>query len=113
NSPDTQLNAVVLPAPLGPISETISPWPMSKLTSLTAMSPPKRLVRLSSSSSAMSGLALNGGQRLGLDACLQLYSPSAAGQQAAGAEQHHADQGDAVDHVRVLVEVDIAELREV
>src|SRR6266545_7471797 len=37
------LNNVVLPAPLGPITPTISPWPMAMLTSRLACTPPKRI----------------------------------------------------------------------
>jgi hypothetical protein len=48
-----QLKAVVLPAPLGPIIETISPVSTSKETSLTANRPPKRLTMRSTSSSAI------------------------------------------------------------
>src|SRR4029079_15883581 len=39
-----QLNSVVLPAPLGPISPTISPGSMASETSRLASSPPKRLL---------------------------------------------------------------------
>ena len=42
--PLSKLNIVVLPAPFGPISPKISPIVTSKLTSLTAISPPKRRV---------------------------------------------------------------------
>ena len=38
------LKNVVLPAPLGPMSDTIEPRGMSKSTLLTASSPPNRLV---------------------------------------------------------------------
>ena len=38
------LKNVVLPAPLGPMSETIAPRGMSKSTELTASRPPNRLV---------------------------------------------------------------------
>jgi hypothetical protein len=38
------LNSVLLPAPFGPITARISPSETSKLTALTATSPPKRLV---------------------------------------------------------------------
>ncbi len=37
---DMSLKIVDLPAPLGPITDRISPGSTSKLTSLTAMSPP-------------------------------------------------------------------------
>jgi hypothetical protein len=40
-------SSVVLPAPFGPISPTISSRASSKLTALTAVSPPKRLVSAS------------------------------------------------------------------
>src|SRR5205807_6157557 len=112
NSPVTQLNAVVLPAPLGPIMEMISRSPMSKLTELTASRPPNRLVTASSSSSAMSGLALHGSQRLRGHPRLQLDAAGAAGQEATGTEQHHDDQRNAVHHVRVLTEVEVSQRRD-
>src|SRR6478735_2002427 len=37
------LNNVVLPAPLGPMTPTISPSPMATLTSRLACTPPKRI----------------------------------------------------------------------
>ncbi len=40
-----RLNTVVLPAPLGPISVNTSPSRTSKLTLLTASTPPKRTLR--------------------------------------------------------------------
>src|ERR1700681_2958025 len=61
-SPVTQLNAVVLPAPLGPIIDRISPLSRLKLTLETARRPPNRLVTLSSSRSATSGDSLHGGE---------------------------------------------------
>src|SRR5262247_2268906 len=51
-----QLNSVVLPAPLGPISPTISPASMVSDTSRLASRPPKRFVEASRLSSA--GIAL-------------------------------------------------------
>src|SRR5690606_25637634 len=44
--PSTALRRVVLPAPLGPMRPTIRPGPISKETSSTARSLPKRLVTL-------------------------------------------------------------------
>src|SRR3972149_173016 len=44
-APETQLNAVVLPEPFGPIRPRISPSRTSKETALRAVKPPKRLVR--------------------------------------------------------------------
>jgi hypothetical protein len=45
-----QLNTVVLPAPLGPISAVISPRTAVKERSSTATRPPKRMVRCSTRS---------------------------------------------------------------
>src|SRR2546429_7678192 len=42
-----QLNTVVLPAPLGPISAVISPLCAAKQRSLIATKPPKRMLRCS------------------------------------------------------------------
>ena len=42
NCPVSRLNSVVLPAPLGPMMLTISPWRRSNDTLLTATRPPKR-----------------------------------------------------------------------
>src|SRR4029077_16899447 len=42
-----QLNTVVLPAPLGPISAVISPRPAVKEKLLMATRPPKRMLRCS------------------------------------------------------------------
>src|ERR1019366_3239186 len=78
-SPVTQLKAVVLPAPLGPIMERISPRSSVKLTLDTASSPPNRLVTWSSSSNANSGDSLHRGERLALAATLQLDLSSTAG----------------------------------
>ena len=44
STPVIMLKNVVLPAPFGPISDTIEPRGMSKSTALTAVSPPNRLV---------------------------------------------------------------------
>ncbi len=46
-----RLNTVVLPAPLGPISVNTSPRCTSKLTLLTASTPPKRTLRFFAESS--------------------------------------------------------------
>src|ERR1035437_532387 len=50
-TPETALNSVVLPAPLGPITPRISPLYKVKETSETAWTPPKRTPRPASSSS--------------------------------------------------------------
>jgi hypothetical protein len=56
NWPQTQLNSVVLPAPLGPTSPTLSPAPTSNEMVCTALIPPKDLqtpsIRRSGSTSA-------------------------------------------------------------
>ena len=46
-TPVTTLNAVVLPAPLGPIRATISPWLISRFRLSTATTPPNCMVTFS------------------------------------------------------------------
>src|SRR3984957_17012634 len=87
--PVMQLNAVGLPAPLGPIIDRISPRSRLKLTFETARSPPNRLVTLSSSSSATSGDSLHGGQGFGLFGALELDAARATWQEASRSQQHH------------------------
>src|SRR5215469_6705723 len=62
--PAMTLNSVDLPAPLGPISPTISPALTSRLTSETATRPPKRLVRprIESSGAALPADSATGGR---------------------------------------------------
>ncbi|CFP64971.1 Uncharacterised protein [Bordetella pertussis] len=43
--PEIMLNRVVLPAPLGPMTDTISPGSTLKATSCTARRPPKVMPR--------------------------------------------------------------------
>src|SRR5215216_1215771 len=50
-----QLNTVVLPAPFGPISAVMSPRRAVNDTSLTAISPPNRMVRCSTVSTGSAG----------------------------------------------------------
>ena len=45
STPVRQLKNVLLPAPLGPMTARISPRCTSKLTLLSAVRPPKRMVR--------------------------------------------------------------------
>src|ERR1035437_7703681 len=60
-----KLNTVVLPAPLGPISVNTSPWRTSKLTRLTASTPPKpRLNCLAESKMLFIGAAAPGRPKL-------------------------------------------------
>src|SRR5512144_293647 len=75
------LKSVVLPAPLGPMMPRISPGAARKLTSLTAVRPPKRLVTASSSS-----IASHRAQPLPEEA-----------HQALGDEAHDHDEQAAVD----------------
>src|ERR1039457_4045720 len=77
--PVTQLKAEVLPAPLGPIIDRISPRSRLKLTSETARSPPKRLLTWASSSRANSGDPLHRGERFAFSAAFQLDLARAAG----------------------------------
>jgi len=51
--PEMRLKTVVLPAPFGPMSPTISPGRTSKVRSETAVRPPKDLVRPETSRSAI------------------------------------------------------------
>src|ERR1700722_2272372 len=63
NWPQTQLNRVVLPAPLGPTRPTLSPEPTSKLMACTALMPPKDLLtpcRLRSGVTSATGNNRNG-----------------------------------------------------
>src|SRR5690606_17358893 len=72
--PDTALNRVVLPAPLGPTRPRTSSRPALSVTASTAVSPPKRTVSASSCSMLTPG-------RL-----------AQQGQQAARTEDDHGDQ---------------------
>jgi len=47
STPVTQLKNVLLPAPFGPITARISPRRTSRLTLLSAVNPPKRMVSAS------------------------------------------------------------------
>src|SRR5436190_2449598 len=51
-----QLNAVVLPAPFGPIRPTISHWSTRRSSPSTAVRPPKRMVRSRTSSTDIAAL---------------------------------------------------------
>src|SRR5690349_15148307 len=54
--PDSMLKIVLLPEPFGPISPTISPWSTLNETLLTAVKPPNRLTRPSTTSMARPAL---------------------------------------------------------
>src|SRR6266849_566361 len=95
-----QLNIVVLPAPLGPMSANTSPSSTSKLTLSTATRPPKRLVTpLTRRMADKSGLQLAGrGQRFVL-LVPELLLADLARQQALRAQQHDPDEDQAEDDV--------------
>src|SRR3546814_276096 len=61
--PDTALNRVVLPAPLGPTRPTPSCRPAANVTASTAVKPPKRAVSASSSSMFSPGRLAQQGQQ--------------------------------------------------
>src|SRR3954471_11563163 len=83
------LKRVLLPAPFGPITARISPSSTSKLTSLTASRPPKRLVRSWTRS------------RLTASALLPAEGEA---QDSVGEEQHDGDHQAAVEQRLVLLE---------
>ena len=72
STPVTQLKNVLLPAPFGPMMARISPRRISRLTLLSAVSPPKRMVRPSvRSTGAVSPPRLSAGEAVatGASAC--------------------------------------------
>src|ERR1700716_1833750 len=99
------LNSVVFPAPLGPIREKISPCRMSKLTSPTAVRPPKRLVTPATrSDTARSGLATlrpiaQVEDRLLDRALLKLLLADPAREQPLRSQQHDHHQDQSKDKV--------------
>src|SRR5437016_12942815 len=74
------LKSVVLPAPFGPMMPRRSPWRTWRLTSRTAVRPPKRFVTRSSVSTSSPGSEAPG-----------------EADQSLGGEAHHEDEGRAVD----------------
>src|SRR5215203_2448753 len=104
------LKKVVLPAPFGPISETIERSGIVKSTSLTAMSPPNSLrTSRATSRSVIRGVPVGVGalerdvvQRRVAHAQLHLAFVPALRDQAGRAEQHHHDDDQAVDPELVL-----------
>src|SRR5918994_1872395 len=99
------LKKVVLPAPFGPISETIEPCGIVKLTSFVAIRPPNSL-RTSSATSRSVILAVpvcHGAfrryvvERGVADAQLQLSAMPALRNQTFESKQHHQDDDHAVD----------------
>src|SRR5919197_4230037 len=93
-----QLNRVVLPAPFGPMSPTISPLSMSSETLLLAVRPPKRLVTDSRLKSGAIALAIG---RHGPRRSVAAFTAEPAGpwqrQQPGRAERGDENDDDAVD----------------
>ena len=98
SAPVSRLNIVLLPAPFGPIRPRISPALRSKLTLLTAVSPPKVLtafstfrIRVPPSGSARRGIAsaAAGGGRVSLGQAL-----GDEGNEAAARVLQQQDQGE-------------------
>ena len=72
STPVTQLKKVLLPAPFGPMMARISPRRISRLTLLSAVRPPKRMVSASvRSTGAVSPPRLSAGEDVatGASAC--------------------------------------------
>src|SRR5439155_2175277 len=94
STPETRLNTVLLPAPLGPMRPWIAPSVTTMERSATAARPPKRRdTPLSSSSNPDSHLA-----RAGSAAALHRASqPTGNRHKPVGHEQHGQDEDQAVD----------------
>src|ERR1700722_10985402 len=63
NVPDSMLKIVLLPEPFGPIRPRISPRSTLNDTLLTALKPPNRLTRPSTTSTAILFVAVGGARR--------------------------------------------------
>src|ERR1051325_9314071 len=99
------LKRVVFPAPLGPMIPSRSPALTSKLTSFTAVRPPKRLV-------TCSRVSIGAPSRLrALDATSA--QPPEDAHHALGHEPHHHDEHGPVDHEVERGETAVAGLHEV
>src|SRR6188508_3233274 len=80
NTPVTQLKKVLLPAPFGPMMARISPRRSSKLMLLSAVNPPKRMVRPSvRSTGAVSPPRLAAGEDVSVDGADCTYANLQAG----------------------------------
>src|SRR3954451_499979 len=107
------LKNVVLPAPFGPISDTIDLRGTVKSTSSLATSPPNSLRSCAVSSSASLTGHLQVVQRLVVHAFVELRCAPLRWDQALRPEQHRHDEDDAEDpelvqrHVDVRVEVPV------
>src|SRR6266702_8466425 len=89
-----RLKLVVFPAPLGPMSATVSPSRTAKLRSCTARNPPNRLLRLRMTSASAIERHFFCTRRAGMgQAPVQIAEDS---DQPAGAPQDDRDQDEAV-----------------
>src|SRR5438309_9762667 len=83
-----QLNAVVLPAPLGPISPTISHSLTARFKPSIAVSPPKRIVRSRTSSTDITAPGQSGRSRI---AVLVVQREAPPGEPSRERPQHLAE----------------------
>src|SRR5437764_14565932 len=90
-----QLNAVVLPAPLGPIRPTISHSLTCRSSPSTAVSPPKRIVRSTTSSTDIARPDQGGRCRVTM---LLVHRESVPGEPAGERSQHLAESARVEDH---------------
>src|SRR5690348_521833 len=103
------LKKVVLPAPFGPISETIAFFGTVKSTSSLATRPPNSLRSRTVSRRAVSGTGdLMVVERLVVHALVELGGTSLRRDQALGPEEHRQHEDDAEDPELVLRDVDRA-----
>src|SRR5262249_14615116 len=104
------LKNVVLPAPFGPISETIEPRGIVKSTSFVATSPPNSLRTCSATRRRSSlwpfSLMRHVVERCVVDALVELGAPSRTRDQPLGPQQHRRDDDDPVDAELVLRHVE-------
>src|SRR5262249_6846559 len=105
------LKNVVLPAPFGPISETIAPRGIVKSTSLVATSPPDSLRTCSATSRRSASLCpfslmRDVVERRVVHALVELSFASLARDQALRPEEHRRDDDDPVDPELVLRDVE-------
>src|SRR5579862_1616033 len=105
------LKNVVLPAPFGPISDTIEPRGIVKSTSFTATRPPNSFRNASvwrrRASTLMTSRRARVHQRLVLDAELELRLGARARNEPRRSEQHHQHEDESVDAVRVARQVGV------
>src|SRR5580693_5042783 len=90
-----RLKLVVLPAPFGPISATVSFSATEKLKSCTARKPPNRLLRCRTTSASAIDGNLSAARRVGAnDACVGFRENA---EQHGWPPQDHSDENKTVD----------------